>query len=219
MEYHLRELKIALDPTHPQHILPPLLPISARVLDVGCGAGQTLLAAYPDQVTFGLDVDFEALRFGTTITRNVRFVCGRAEALPYRSEEFDFVVARVSLAYTDITASVTEIRRVLKPGGRVWMTLHTFSIARQGRRINWKSRVFLAYILLNSALFHWVQRQFSVRGRCESFQTERGITRALRRAGFEDIAVTRGDHFLVTAQAKILVGEMAAAPTTVPPST
>jgi len=201
MAYHLRELKIAFDPSHPQHILPPAVPIPARVLDIGCGIGQTLLAAYPDQVTFGLDVDFDALKFGTTIAKNVRFVCGLAEALPYRSGEFDFVVARVSLAYTNITPSLMEIRRVLKPSGRVWMTLHTFSIARQGRRRDWKGKLFLAYVILNSALFHLVQRQFSVGGRCESFQTERGITLALRRAGFGDIAISRGDHFLVTAQA------------------
>jgi hypothetical protein len=33
-EYHRRELKIALDPSHPTHILPPPVPPSVRVLDV-----------------------------------------------------------------------------------------------------------------------------------------------------------------------------------------
>ena len=202
MQYHLSELKIALDPTSPNHILPPRLLTPGRVLDVGCGAGQTLLAVYPNRVTFGLDVDFDALQFGTTITNNVRFVCAKAEAMPYRSEEFNYVIARVSLAYTDISASLREIKRVLKPGGQIWMVLHTFSIAREGRRNDWKGKIFLAYVALNSAVFHLVQRQFSFCGRYESFQTERGITRALRRAGFEEIAITRGDHFVVTAQVK-----------------
>lgn len=199
MQYHLSELEIALDPTNPKHILPPHLAAGSRVLDIGCGAGQTLLAAYPDDIAFGLDLDFEALKFGTTITKNVRFVCGRAEALPYRSGEFDYVIARVSLPYTNIGLSLKEIRRVLKPGGRVWMVLHGFSLARRGRN-NWKGILFLGYVIVNSALFHFAHRQFSVFGRCESFQTDRGITGALRRAGFESIAITRDRHFLVTAQ-------------------
>ena len=46
--YHLAELEIAADPGHPAH-LNPAIPPGARVLDLGCGAGQTLIATAPAQ--------------------------------------------------------------------------------------------------------------------------------------------------------------------------
>ena len=81
-EYHLSELQVALDPTSPRHILPPRLAPSSKVLDIGCGAGQSLIAAYPDHVSQGLDIDFDALQLGRSLTGCVRFTQGRAEALP-----------------------------------------------------------------------------------------------------------------------------------------
>jgi ubiquinone/menaquinone biosynthesis C-methylase UbiE len=202
-QYHLAELKIALDASDPRRILPPPMPATDVVLDIGCGAGQTLIGAYGDRVTFGLDIDFSALRLGRSLTDNVRFVCGRAETLPYRDQQFDMVVARGSLPYLNIRANLHEIRRVLRPGGAVWMTLHPISIPwKLAKTGNYKGKIFFAYICLNSILFHLCQRQFSLRGRYESFQTEGGITRALRRAGFVDICITRGSHFLVTATAR-----------------
>ena len=199
-QYHLGELEVAQNPSHPAHILPPPVPIDSRVLDVGCGAGQTLIAAYGQQLTFGIDIDLSALRLGKTLTKNVAFVCSQAEALPFRSGEFELVTARVSLAYTDIRKSLREIRRVLKPGGSLWMTLHPFSIPwEQMKGSGWKGKLFFAYILLNSGLFHLTQRQLQWFGKYESFQTESGIRRALQRCGFRQIAVERGTHFLVTA--------------------
>jgi len=198
--YHREELEIALDPSHPAHILPPPLPDHKRVLDVGCGAGQTLIAAYADRVSCGLDIDRDALKLGRSWTNRVCFVCGRAEALPWSNDQFDMVIARVSLAYTNINASLKEIHRVLTKGGQLWMTLHPFSIPwRQARSSNYKGRIFLGYVVLNSALFHLTGWQVPFLGRYESFQTERGISRALRNNGFDPISIQRRTHFLVTA--------------------
>ena len=172
------------------------------MLDIGCGAGQTLIAAYPHQLTFGIDIDLSALRLGQTLTTDVAFVCSKAEALPFRPGEFDLVTARVSLAYTDIRRSLTEIRRVLKPGGLLWMTLHPFSIPwEQVKTSGWKGKPFFAYIVLNSFLFHLTQRQFPFLGKYESFQTEGGMRRALGRCGFSHVAIRQDRHFLVTARA------------------
>ena len=199
--YHLEELRVATDPSHPSHQLPPAAHSGAHILDVGCGAGQSLIAAYPGRVCFGLDPDLGALRLGQSLTDDVRFACGAAESLPYRSAEFDLVIARVSLAYTDISASLREIRRVLRKDGRLWITLHPFKHSwNQARQANVKGWLFFAYVLANSVLFHLLQRQFSLFGRQESFQTRRGIVRALRRAGFQDIQVEQKAHFLVTAR-------------------
>ena len=177
------------------------MPASARILDIGCGAGQTLIAEYPQHKTFGIDVDLDALRLGRTLTQSACFASGLAEALPYRDEQFDLVIARVSLPYTDIRSSLGEIHRVLRPKGLLWMVLHPFSFcwrqARQGRLRGW---LRFLYVLANGIMFHFLQRQFRVGSRQESFQTERGITRALQLAGFHEIHITRNRHFVVTAR-------------------
>ncbi len=200
VDRHLAEFRIALDPSHPRHILPPPLPASYRVLDVGCGAGQILIAAYPDRQTYGLDVNLDLLKAGTSLTGTVSFACGSAERMPYRDACFDAVIARVSLPYTNIGRSLQEIRRVLRPGGLLWATLQTSGMVwSRFRRAGWKDRVFCAYILINSMMFHLVQKEFAVLGRRETFQTARGIRKTLERAGFRDIAIRRDRHFLVTA--------------------
>jgi hypothetical protein len=81
------------------------------------------------------------------------------------------------------------------------MTLHTVAIPwERAKAGGWKGKPFFAYILLNSALFHLLQLQFSYFGTYESFQTRRGIKRALERYGFSNIVIERGQHFLVTAR-------------------
>jgi SAM-dependent methyltransferase len=199
---HLAELRIALDPDSPGRIQPPSVPVSQRVLDIGCGAGQTLIAGYPDRVAFGIDVDWNAVRLGRSLTDRVRFTCGRAESLPFQSGTFDLVIARVSLPYTDIAASVKEIRRVLRTGGQLWITLHPFQLCwDQAKAPGWKGKIFFSYILLNSALFHCFQKQIRFRGRYETFQTERGIRKSLEQNQFTSVAIECGRFFLVTARA------------------
>jgi ubiquinone/menaquinone biosynthesis C-methylase UbiE len=201
-EYHLSELRIALDWTDPRHINPPAVPRSHKILDVGCGAGQTLLAAYPDRVTFGIDIDYDAVKLGSSHAEQVRFACAAAESLPFADSSFDEVVARGALPYTSIDRSLQEIRRVLKDGGIAWMTLHPPSIPwRTAKRSNWKGKIHFSYIVLNSLCFHFLQRQFPYPGGrgYESFQTEHGIRRALEKAGFRNISVEKTGHFVVTA--------------------
>ena len=182
---------------------PPPLPVSSKVLDIGCGAGQTLALAYPDRVSFGIDIDFDALSLGRTFTDRVCFVCGKAEALPWPNDHFDLVIARVSLVYTNINTSLREIHRVLKQGGDLWVTLHPFPFPwRQVKSSNYKGWIFFAYIVLNSALFHLAGKQFPFLGRYESFQTEGSMSRALTRTGFRNISFKRGRHFLVTARSE-----------------
>jgi SAM-dependent methyltransferase len=115
---HLPRGRITLDPNDPLYVTPSPIPEHARILDVGCGPGQTLIAASKDRRAYGVDVSFEALTLGRTLTGRVTFICGVAEALPFRDCSFDFVIARVSLPYTNIGRSVREIHRVLKPEGK-----------------------------------------------------------------------------------------------------
>jgi len=200
-QYHLAELAIARDPSRPEHVAPPGLPPGHRVLDVCCGAVQTLITAYPDRLSVGLDIDLPALQLGRTLTDRVLFTCGRAEALPYRTASFDAVIARVSLPLTNLPMSLREIHRVLRKGGLLWMALHPWShCLKQARQGGLKRWVYFSYVALNSALLAVFQRVVPWPGRgYESFQTEGGISRILRKIGYTEISITRTRHFVVTA--------------------
>lgn len=189
--YHLRELEIALDRTDPGHIPPPPIDPGKRILDLGCGAGQTLMAAYSGRPAFGIDVDFEALKLGRSIGCTAPFACARGEALPFPDACFDVVIARVSLPYTNLRFSLREIRRVLRSGGVVWMVLHSFSVVwNAARRARPKGWLFFAYIVLNSLLFRVAGRQFACLGhRYESFQTAEGMRHALEGMAFQEICI------------------------------
>jgi arsenite methyltransferase len=98
-----------------------------RVLDVGSGPG-FLLASIADAVgpegsAHGLDPSpaMNALAAAHCAGRGwVSVDEGGAEALPYADAAFDAVVSTQVYEYvTDVLAALVEVRRVLRPGGRV----------------------------------------------------------------------------------------------------
>jgi ubiquinone/menaquinone biosynthesis C-methylase UbiE len=202
--YHDDELQIALNTANPQRVVPETDNAEA-VLDIGCGAGQTLVAIGNHNRRVGVDIDVEALRFGLpgTVPIGIRVAAAKGEHLPFADRTFDFVYSRVALPYMDIPAALAEMHRVLRPRGRLWLTLHTIGIpAAQFRRGNLKGRIYAAYTVLNGVWFHFSGRTFRfLRGLCESIQTERGMRIALSRAGFSHIEFRRTtQHFIVTAR-------------------
>lgn len=200
--YHLEELRIARDPTDPRHEVPAIEP-SECVLDLGCGAGQIMIAICPEAVSYGLDIDFPSLKFGRTLSSRVRFCCGSAECLPYRSGAFDFVVSRGVLLYTNLNLTLSEMYRVTKPGGHVWLMAIPF---RESLRFakdahNWRAWMRFGYVIANSLCFHFCQQMFPLPGRnyFESFQTEKSMRRAMEKCGFRNVSITRKNHLVVTA--------------------
>ncbi|PYS53677.1 MAG: hypothetical protein DMG13_11540 [Acidobacteria bacterium] len=189
--YHLRELEIALDPSDPGHVSPPTIPPGRLILDVGCGAGQTLTAAYAGRPAFGVDIDLEALQLAREFGCSALLVCGRAEALPFRDTCFDLLIARSSLQYTNVRRSLSEIRRVLRKGGAAWMLVNGFSVVWNAPK-GWrpKASLYFSYVVVNSFLFRILGRQIPrVGGRYDTFHTAAGIRRALVVAGFTQISV------------------------------
>src|SRR5689334_19892695 len=206
--YHEAELAIARSPNDPRRILPTIPSNARRVLDVGCGAGQSLIAlALPSGVaTVGLDRDRDALALGATWTSDVRFVCGSGESLPFDNDTFDFVFSRVALPYMHLPTALREVHRVLAPRGRAWLVFHgpriVFSqLAAAARGGHAKSVLFQSYAAVNGALYHLTGRLVrwpTGGGRYESFQTRRVIPR-LRAMGFADVEVETAPHFIVRA--------------------
>jgi ubiquinone/menaquinone biosynthesis C-methylase UbiE len=100
------------------------------VVDVGCGQGMQLLdggicaAAGPGGAAIGVDPAAGMLaRARRTAAlrgaRNVTFVRGRAESLPFNGARFDLAMAIGVLEYTDAARAVAEMRRVVRRGGAV----------------------------------------------------------------------------------------------------
>lgn len=98
----------------------------ARMLDVGCGTGGNLelLSRFGD--TEGVDISEDALAFCRT--RGLAKVRrGAAEQLPYEDCSFDLVTALDVIEHLDDdTAGLREMRRVLRPGGRVLLFVPAF---------------------------------------------------------------------------------------------
>jgi ubiquinone/menaquinone biosynthesis C-methylase UbiE len=208
--YHLQELAIARDPSNPRRSMPPIHATDRTILDVGCGAGQTLIAADlgSDRTLVGVDIDEEALALGRSLTDTIRFVRARAEAIPLPSATFDLVVSRVTLPYTDLPRAVREMARLLKPGGRCWVVLHPVAFGVESlwddlRHFRVKGVLYRVYVLANGLLLHVagrVMRYPLQRSRVESVQTAGGIARAFRAADFTDIAIVREPFFVLTAR-------------------
>ncbi|HSN75228.1 MAG TPA: class I SAM-dependent methyltransferase, partial [Anaerolineae bacterium] len=155
-DYHLRELAIAQSPADPRHVMPAILPRHRRILDIGCGAGQTFIASdlAPGVQAAGLDVDFEALLLGRELTQRVCFVAGQAEHLPFPDARFDLVLSRVTLPLTDLPAAVREIGRVTAPGGDLWLVLHSLDktlrdLRESLRSGQWKRALYRSSVLAN----------------------------------------------------------------------
>lgn len=103
-------------------MLDPPLPSSARIIEVGCGPGTNaaVLRGGGRRLT-GLDLSPLALRLAIDQSPQPAFhagVCGDVTRLPFADHSFDLAVALDVIEHVDDDAqAVTELVRVLKPGG------------------------------------------------------------------------------------------------------
>ena len=98
----------------------------AIVLDLGCGAGHGSFQVAPlAGEVIAYDLSSEMLDVVVTAAAerklsNISVQQGEAERLPFADESFDFVFSRFSAHHwRDPAQALREVRRVLKPGGRI----------------------------------------------------------------------------------------------------
>jgi ubiquinone/menaquinone biosynthesis C-methylase UbiE len=91
-----------------------------RVLDVGCGKGRfarIFREREPEAEFWGLDISPEMLRF---VPQGIHTRAGSMTELPFDDGYFDGAYATESLEHAvEIERAVSEICRVVKPGGRI----------------------------------------------------------------------------------------------------
>jgi ubiquinone/menaquinone biosynthesis C-methylase UbiE len=96
------------------------------LLDVGCGTGWAVAQAsheVPEGRACGIDISPGMISRATELAdslSNVEFKVGDAESIPYADESFDAVMCTNSFHhYSAPVRALSEMRRVLKPGGRL----------------------------------------------------------------------------------------------------
>lgn len=108
------------------------IPAGGVALDVGSGPGNVTAslarAAGPGGLALGLDISEPMLQRAVDAQAgsNVGFLRADAQALPFRDESFDAATSLAVLQLIpDPTTTLSEIVRVLKPGGRVAVMVPT----------------------------------------------------------------------------------------------
>jgi SAM-dependent methyltransferase len=118
------------------------IPSGGVALDIGSGPGNVTAAlaraAGPDGLALGVDISEPMLTRAVDAQAgpNVGFLRADAQRLPFRDATFDAVTSLAVLQLIpDQSATLGEIARVLKPGGRVAVMVPT--AGRGGELLRW----------------------------------------------------------------------------------
>lgn len=174
------------------------IPDARRVLDFGCGSGWVLAEAKYQNIPHrvGVDCAVDSVRTASQNT-GLDFAVADGLHLPFRSETFDVVIGHVSMPYMNTSGAFAEIYRVLRPGGSIFLTVHSFFYLRQRlqasvRRQNWKDILFCGYMAVNGLLNHFSLPQMQLwwkRRVFETVNTPGGLAKAARKQGFAMVSV------------------------------
>ncbi|HYB95501.1 MAG TPA: class I SAM-dependent methyltransferase [Vicinamibacterales bacterium] len=105
-------------------------PLSAVILDVGCGTGGGLMPlvrlGFQPARLHGIDIQFDRLTEAATRTAACRLVAGNAAHLPYATDVFDIVFeSTMFMQITDENVAIdiaNEMIRVCRPGGFILLS-------------------------------------------------------------------------------------------------
>lgn len=113
------------------------LAAGARVLDVGTGPGRVpraLAASEPSWVVEGVDLSPQMISYARGLGGGVSFAVGDVAALPYPDASFDLIVSSLSQHHwSDVEGGVRDLRRVLRPGGWLWIYDARWTLKRAER--------------------------------------------------------------------------------------
>lgn len=100
------------------------------LIDLGCGPGQTTRFLYDEGLTdiTGTDISPEMVRVAQQLHPAIRFETADMLSLHYADNSFGSAVAFYAIVHftpEQVKMALTEVCRILKPGGRFLFSFHT----------------------------------------------------------------------------------------------
>jgi len=159
-----------------------------HVLDIGCGTGQTTRHSAQtarDGSALGIDISGPAIErarsaASTAGITNVHFEHADAQTYPFTRDHFDVALSRFgTMFFEDPAAAFANIRRSLRPGGRLVMMV-------------WQSRDRNEWIVAIDRALNAAQTVTDPMERSNPFSLgdPAGVTALLEGVGFADVAFT-----------------------------
>jgi demethylmenaquinone methyltransferase / 2-methoxy-6-polyprenyl-1,4-benzoquinol methylase len=173
-----------------------------RVLDVATGTGLVAftLARRGGREVIGLDQSEDMLAGARArlaaepaLEGRVRFVSGEAERLPFDAADFDALTFTYLLRYVDDpAATMRELARVVKPGGRIGMVEFGVPQKRAAREL-WRAHTRVGLPLLGRLVSPaWVEVGRFLGPNIEEFHTrEPDLAGLWQKAGIRDVRIRR----------------------------
>jgi ubiquinone/menaquinone biosynthesis C-methylase UbiE len=109
-----------------------------RILDCGCGTGANLVLLDEFGRAFGLDITLQGLEYARQNYERARVAHASITSIPFPDAVFDVATAfdvLYSLTEEQESAAVSEIYRVVKPGGTLIVNVAALSILRGNHSI------------------------------------------------------------------------------------
>ncbi|MGH9412464.1 MAG: class I SAM-dependent methyltransferase [Terriglobales bacterium] len=128
-----------------------------RVLDLGCGSGwATRLVAGrvgPRGLAVGIDVSDAMIREAMEnpeLLRNTRYLCSPADHIPWSNDFFTHIFSVESFYYyPDSRAVLDELKRILEPGGRLFLLMCLYTGNPNAQK--WKEQLAVPVHLRSAA--------------------------------------------------------------------
>ena len=168
-------------------------PQNARVLDLCCGSGDLCFLAEElgAEAVFGADFTLPMLavakRRRQQSGRRSRFIQADALRLPFRDGSFDVLTIGYGLRnVADIPAALSEMRRVLAPGGRAVV----LDFGKPDRAL--PAALYRAYLGTVMPAVGWIfhrdpQTYAYIPASLERYPAQRGVESLMRLAGFGEV--------------------------------
>lgn len=124
----LKHLKQKVHIMKHKYFYPSLSKLKGRILEIGFGRGESLAYYSSDCKVFGVDKSgkkIQSQKNNSFEYKNVKFLKGKAESLPFEDNFFDAVVVSFVLcSVNSVETAIREIERMLKPGGKLIILEH-----------------------------------------------------------------------------------------------